>query len=185
MKRTILALAIAGLSFAAYASPPPGGGPPGPIDVNVTNPVVPVEVSNADPVPVAVVSQPAGEPFAEDLVASCEFSNVCTAQFPAVPSSKWLRVTNIRFVARSQPDVTGAVFAAYWPERTFPRVLFPSTSFNGAYFGQSYAGNYAVDIVIPAGGRLTLEFGIPAFSGTLSASSITFGATGYLMDASP
>jgi hypothetical protein len=39
MKRTILALAIAGLSVAAYASPPPGGGPPMPIDVNVTNPL--------------------------------------------------------------------------------------------------------------------------------------------------
>jgi hypothetical protein len=43
MKRTILALAIAGLSVAAYASPPPGGGPPTPIDVNVTNPVLAVE----------------------------------------------------------------------------------------------------------------------------------------------
>ena len=44
MKRTMLALAIAGLSVAAYASPPPGGGPPGPIDVNVTNGVLPVSV---------------------------------------------------------------------------------------------------------------------------------------------
>ena len=44
MKRTILALAIAGLSVAAYASPPPGGGPPTPIDVNVTNSMVPVSI---------------------------------------------------------------------------------------------------------------------------------------------
>jgi hypothetical protein len=58
MKRTILALAIAGLSVAAYASPPPGGGPPTPIDVNVTNPVLPVEVSNANPVPVVTANQP-------------------------------------------------------------------------------------------------------------------------------
>jgi hypothetical protein len=42
MKRTILALAIAGLSVAAYASPPPGGGPPTPIDVTVTNVPLPV-----------------------------------------------------------------------------------------------------------------------------------------------
>lgn len=53
MRRTLLALAIAGLSVAAYASPPPGGGPPTPIDVNVTNPelsvsVVPSVLSPAD-----------------------------------------------------------------------------------------------------------------------------------------
>lgn len=59
MKRTLLALAIAGLSVAAYASPPPGGGPPGPIDVNVTNPVLPVEVSNDEPIPV-VATTPSG-----------------------------------------------------------------------------------------------------------------------------
>jgi hypothetical protein len=45
MKRTILALAIAGLSIAAYASPPPGGGPPMPIEVNVTNPL-PIPVTS-------------------------------------------------------------------------------------------------------------------------------------------
>ena len=46
MKRTILALAIAGLSAAAFAAPPLSVGPPGPIAVTVTNPVVQVEVSN-------------------------------------------------------------------------------------------------------------------------------------------
>ena len=42
MKRMILALAIAGLSVAAYALPPPGGGPPTPIDVTVENVPLPV-----------------------------------------------------------------------------------------------------------------------------------------------
>lgn len=42
MKRTILAIAIAGLSVAAYASPPPGGGPPTPLSVTVTNVPLPV-----------------------------------------------------------------------------------------------------------------------------------------------
>jgi len=53
MKRTILALAVAGLSVAAYASPPPGSGSPAPRNVNVTNPVLQVEVANKDPVPVS------------------------------------------------------------------------------------------------------------------------------------
>ena len=55
MKRTILGLAIASLSVAALAGPP---GPPAPIDVNVTNSVLPVEVSNADPIPVSVSNMP-------------------------------------------------------------------------------------------------------------------------------
>lgn len=42
----------------AFAGPP---GPPvtEPVDVNVTNPVLPVEVSNADPIPVSVANFPA------------------------------------------------------------------------------------------------------------------------------
>ena len=56
MKRTILALAFAGLSVAAYASPPPGGGPPTPIDVKVVNSV-----------PLPVTSSPLMTPLAEYL----------------------------------------------------------------------------------------------------------------------
>lgn len=42
MKRTMLALAVASLSLAAYAAPPPGGaGPPTPVDVNVIGTVMP------------------------------------------------------------------------------------------------------------------------------------------------
>jgi hypothetical protein len=50
MMRTLFALALACVSYAAIAGPP--GPPPVPVDVNVTNTVLPVEVSNADPIPV-------------------------------------------------------------------------------------------------------------------------------------
>lgn len=47
------ATAISGLlSSAAFAGPPITE----PVDVNVTNPVLPVEVSNADPIPVSVAA---------------------------------------------------------------------------------------------------------------------------------
>jgi hypothetical protein len=54
MKRTILALAIAGLSVAAYALPPPGGGPPsGTLDVNIISPS-PLPVTATSPIPVTL-----------------------------------------------------------------------------------------------------------------------------------
>jgi hypothetical protein len=51
MKRTILVLALASFSIAAFALPPPGGAGTGAtLNVNVTNDVLPVAVSNTDPV---------------------------------------------------------------------------------------------------------------------------------------
>lgn len=52
MSRLIAALALAGVSLVASAADKP-------LPVTVTNPVVPVEVSNADPIPVSVTSIPA------------------------------------------------------------------------------------------------------------------------------
>jgi hypothetical protein len=63
MKRTILALAIAGLSVTAFALPPAGAGGGATLNVNVTNDVVPVEVSNAAPVTVRDADGPAMAPF--------------------------------------------------------------------------------------------------------------------------
>jgi hypothetical protein len=56
--KTILPVSFAFLLAAsAYAMPP---GPPvtEPVDVTVVNPVLPVEVSNADPIPVSVANIP-------------------------------------------------------------------------------------------------------------------------------
>lgn len=55
MTRTGIALALASLSCVAVAGPPTVQ----PVDVTVTNPVLPVEVSNAYPIPVSVTSMPA------------------------------------------------------------------------------------------------------------------------------
>jgi hypothetical protein len=57
MKRTLIALAIASFSFAALAGAPTDKPPIGPIDVNVTNTPLSVEVSNADPIPVTSARQ--------------------------------------------------------------------------------------------------------------------------------
>jgi hypothetical protein len=58
MKRTILALALASFSIAAFALPPPGGaGTGGTLNVNVTNDVVPVQVNNAEPITVQDASR--------------------------------------------------------------------------------------------------------------------------------
>ena len=60
MRTTILALALGGLASTALAAPPR-------VDVNVTNPVLAVEVSNADPIPVTDVAGAGRTPFRQSI----------------------------------------------------------------------------------------------------------------------
>ena len=52
MNRVLVALSAICLPMLSVAAPPITE----PVDVNVTNPVLPVEVSNADPIPVSIVT---------------------------------------------------------------------------------------------------------------------------------
>lgn len=67
MKGLLLAPLVLLFTASTYALPP---GPPitEPVDVTVTNPVLPVEVSNADPIPVSVSNVPETSliPFARE-----------------------------------------------------------------------------------------------------------------------
>lgn len=54
MRRTAIALIAAGIPMLVHAAPPFAP----PVAVEVINPVLPVEVSNADPIPVGVASLP-------------------------------------------------------------------------------------------------------------------------------
>jgi hypothetical protein len=129
MKRTILALVIAGLSAAAYASPPPDRSPPVAFDVNVTNQVLPAEVGNADPIPVIVTSQAASTLYYHRLFATCVADNSCIAEFPPVPSGKHLVLTNVRLFASGQPAAEGIFVVRRMP---LPLVVLPAPSFSAA-----------------------------------------------------
>lgn len=171
MKRVILTLAIASLASAALAGPP---GPPGSVDVNVMNPVLPVRS----------VDEPARVPYTYVVAGTCNFSNSCEAVFPAVPVGKRLRVTNIQLVLKMAPDASGVFILRLASQGLDPRVAFPSSPFNGAYYGMMHAASQGVDVIFEASEEPVLEFGIPAGSGTINASQLKFGITGYLVDLS-
>lgn len=100
MRRMILALAIAGLSVAGYASPPPGGGAQPPLNVNVTNPVVPVEISNANPVQVSGVVTSADDPALAPVTLQAEFTfDAVNTQrlLTTVPESKRLVIDHVSY----------------------------------------------------------------------------------------
>jgi len=86
MGRTLLALAVASFSLGAWAAEKP-------LPVTVANPVLPVEVSNADPIP--VVSQPAplwqGTPYVSARVI---FGSGCQA-LETIPAGKVLFVQRV------------------------------------------------------------------------------------------
>jgi hypothetical protein len=107
MKRTILALAIAGLSVAAYASPPPGGGPPTPIDVTVVN-AQPIEVKG---VTTTIPSLPT-EPYQKTInslawtssdSATYSYVDFWNATTWMVPSGKVLVIQYVSAVAPVNP----------------------------------------------------------------------------------
>lgn len=100
MRRTLLTLAIAGLSVAAYAAPPPGGGPLTPVDVNVTNSVLPVEVSNTSPVPVSGVVTSADNPALSPVTLRASFNFTALnnqALLTTVPAGKRLVIDYVSY----------------------------------------------------------------------------------------
>jgi hypothetical protein len=81
MKRILVALSTVFLPMLSLAAPPITE----PVDVNVTNPVLQVEVSNADPIPVAVSSSSA--PYQFELCLK-EGNGTCSRSLGGVvPSS--------------------------------------------------------------------------------------------------
>jgi hypothetical protein len=86
-----LAAAIPGLlASAAFAAPPLTE----PVDVTVTNPVLPVEVSNADPIPVSVANAPekSVSPFARACNASAQ---TCSVDLTDLAASGEVHITHV------------------------------------------------------------------------------------------
>lgn len=88
MTRSIIALALASISGLVLAAPP--FVPTGPVDVTVTNPVLPVEVANADPIPVVSAPPPLwqGTPYIATVIV---FGPGCVA-FEAIPEGMVLYI---------------------------------------------------------------------------------------------
>lgn len=143
MKRTILALALASFSIAAFALPPPGGVPPvgGTLDVNVTNSVVPVEVSNAYPIDVREMGVASRQLF---RFAGNTSSSLLVF---TVPAGKRLTIEQISWVCQTlvgneciKARLTAVSFSGEIMEqrdRHFIRINPSQTAASGSYHYQS------------------------------------------------
>ena len=76
--RGYFCIGLSGLFASAALAGPPGPPVTEPVDVNVTNPVLPVEVSNSDPIPVSVSNIPETSliPFSRECEVNTESCSI-------------------------------------------------------------------------------------------------------------
>ena len=102
--RSMLAFALTGVSGLALAAPP--FVPAEPVDVTVTNPVLPVEVANADPIPVVSPPPPLwqGTPY---IATAVVFGPECVDLEP-VPAGMVLFIQRATASFNVAPDRGGS-----------------------------------------------------------------------------
>lgn len=155
-----------------------------PVDVTVINPVLPVEVLNANPIPVSVTSEPSQATYAYTSGTTCTFANVCTATYPAVPAGKRLHVTFVAGFVQTATVGDGLAALHYDNESAF--TLRYMTHLNGAqlaYYGASLSFGERIDVVFEPGEAPVLEVGNASSISNSPFNKLTI--TGYLVDASP
>lgn len=124
------------------------------------------------------------QPYAYTLAASCFFSNVCQASFPAVPAGKRLRLTGVR--AHFQGTNVNGAFVVNRNFINNPLASFPIAPFDGGSYGPILAANHTVDLIFVAGEMPVLELNLVANpSGVAFHPNNRFGVTGYLVDVVP
>jgi hypothetical protein len=102
MKIQIVATLLAIIPMVAY------GAAPGPLAVNVTNPVLPVEVSNANPIPI-IAPDIEGTRQSFAVVLGVSFDNedvVCSGSHLVVPADKRIVVEYVSAFLQTTPPAT-------------------------------------------------------------------------------
>jgi hypothetical protein len=181
MKNITLAFGLACVSAAAIAAPPLTE----PVDVTVANPVLPVEVQNADPIPVAIAGGSGETLYGHTIGTTCPFLNQCTATFPAVPAGKRLEVKFIAAWVRTNDAAATGLGSLHANDATGAtvRLLFPIGAFSGAYYGSSFVFNEQVHVVFEAGEAPVLELGTTV--NLIDSEFNKMTVTGVLVDAAP
>ncbi len=127
------------------------------------------------------VDEPARVPYSHSLQPTCPFTNSCEATFPVVPAGKRLRLTSVSglFIFTS----VAGVFALHRDPGDTLLLMFPASSFNGAYYGSVVSARQEVDFYYEAGESPKLEFGVPAFGGSIfNDARNRLSVSGYLVD---
>lgn len=136
------------------------------------------------PTPIRNVEEPARVPYFHSVNPQCPFGNLCEVKFPAVEPGKRLRVT---FISGFVRNVNASGFAALNLDiRNNPLQYFPVSPLIGAFYGNIFSFNEAVDVYFEAGQSPHLEIGIPAGSGPFTpnpANRLT--VSGYVVDVAP
>ena len=183
MRKHLLFLATA--MIVASASPLFGQGarPATPVEV-INTPTVDISpAENTVKLDASSVVDPALTPyFHVDSTLDCPFLNVCSAQGPAVPTGKRLRVTNITGFF---PDLLAGTYFVYFqdPAPTIPGerplVAFPETVQNLGFFGLTLSFNHEINFYLEAGQQPEVRVGSTV---NIRTSSAKVTISGYLVD---
>jgi hypothetical protein len=156
-----------------------------PTPVTVVDPVLPVEVQNANPIPVAIAGGSGETLYGHSIGTTCPFLNQCVAVFPAVPAGKRLEVKFIAAWVRTNDAAATGLGSLHANDATGStvRLLFPISAFATAYYGASFVFNEQVHVVFEAGEAPVLEVGTIGTLLNLGFNKMT--VTGVLVDATP
>jgi hypothetical protein len=184
MTRLIAAIAIASLSVTASAAEKP-------LPVTVENPVLPVEVRNADPIAVKVEGNSVQTPYSHDVASgdsTCTVSS-CFIRFPAVPVGKMLVINHVSAYVRPSSSATVFDFAeltaSSTEENIGARFIFPMARIGVAgttVIADTWSVNAPVLAFVKAGQRPNLA--LTTRNGGADGAFFRQGTiSGYLMDA--
>jgi hypothetical protein len=170
MQRILLTLALGGLASLAVASPPA-------VDVNVTNPVLAVEVSNADPIPVTDVAAAGRTPFSQ--VISREFTEAGSDVGLTVPAGTRAVFKHVSGLCVSASP-TFSFVRLLWGQSFSQYVMYLAPQFVREASGATYyTFNHATDVAMEpdVGDRTVRIAGL--FAGTPVSGSCQAIVNGY------
>jgi hypothetical protein len=135
----MLAFALTGLASSALAAPPQ-------VDVNVTNPVLAVEVSNADPIPVTDVAGAGRTPFMQNI--SRTFGDADPGVGLTVPAGKRAVFKHVSGLC-SSTSPTFSFVRLLWGQAFSQYVMYVAPQFVREASGITfYSFNHATDVAM-------------------------------------
>jgi hypothetical protein len=135
------------------------------------------------------VDEPARVPYEFEVTPTRPFLNSYSADFPAVPAGKRLKLTRISGFVWGVPSSNSGAFVSLNDPNggIYPRVAWPLSYETFAYFGFGYHFNLEVDHTFEAGQSPKVEMGVSAGTGGLPTPNSAWTRIrlhGYLVDLS-
>lgn len=182
-RAVVVALIVALVPLASLADPPTLA----PVDVNVTNPVLPVEIDNADPIPVSAQMQEHLAQYSFSCTALTESTETCTAPLGdtvTLPEGQRFVIKYLSAHMTSDGDSSNPRDFNWDLNLPDGTVWFPTTGSKRRYDGTAeYVGSQnvllLVDEVGSGGGRPQLQCNANRPNASGEHFYCSFEATGY------